>query len=668
MTRATWLGYALIAATVTGCFKLGIDDHTVRCHDSSPQCPEGSFCGADGYCYTNGHTPPAPDMTAATKMAGETCTISGECVTGYCVDGVCCATDCSDSCDACNVPGLEGTCSPVPNGQTPAANHPACGPDPTSSCGRDGTCDGKGYCRKYDVQTVCKPSSCDVATNLFTAESTCDGKGNCISPDSITCAPFVCKPDMTACYPTCTPSGSECSAGNVCTNGSCGLKVDGSTCAADVECESGKCIDHVCCHTSCDGQCQACDLTATRGTCATVTSGQPHSSHQACNTSNATCAGSCTGDPMACTYPGASTVCQSQSCSSAVVTYAKKCDAAGNCVAPTPATITCQAPPANGSASCNGNSCGISCDPYYGPNASGTACIPVWTAENPGTTDGLLAIWGNNASNIYAIGNSVIVKSTGNGVWTPVLTASGLSSFSAIWGDPNHPQHVYAVGGIGTIYHSSDSGASWKQETSPGGNANLNAVGGPGYDLLFAVGGTVIKRTTSWAKVNQTVSPNFKCLLSLGFGDIYWAGAYDGKLYKSDINGAFSLLYSPGWSVVNAISFGAGGTGILYIVGPGGKIAAGDTSDNWGQPSQAQTSNTTQDLYGVYTVGDSTGTYSYAVGDGGTILMTTGNGVWTPQKSNTTAKLRGVWGSSPNNVYVVGYDPVAAGPVILHLK
>src|SRR5262249_28121886 len=157
----------------------------------------------------------------------------------------------------------------------------------------DGTCDGQGYCRKYDSQTICKPSSCDVASNLFVAESTCDGLGNCVSPASITCAPYVCKPDMTACYPSCTTTGSECTSGQVCNDGSWGLKVDGSACAANGECQSTQCIDHVCCHTSCDGQCQACDLTLTRGTCATVTSGQPHASHTACNTSNASCAGAC---------------------------------------------------------------------------------------------------------------------------------------------------------------------------------------------------------------------------------------------------------------------------------------------------------------------------------------------------------------------------------------
>lgn len=646
-----------------GCFSLELSAGTVRCHSSAPACPDNYVCGGDGFCYAPGHAPPSSDMGMTLDNTGDKCTLATDCASKYCVDGVCCATDCSDSCNACNVPGKEGTCTPVPLGQTPATGHASCGPDATSTCGRDGTCDGTGLCRKYDSQTVCKPSSCDTSSNLFVANSTCDGNGNCISPSSITCAPYVCKQDGTACYPDCTTGGAECSDGNVCTNSSCGLKVDGSTCAVPSDCESNQCIDSVCCHTACDGQCQACDLTATRGTCATVLSGQPHASHAPCNTSNATCGGSCAGNANACTYPSTSTICQNQSCNAAIVTYASKCDGSGNCAAPTPATLACQAPPTNGAATCNGSSCGISCNPYFAPDSTGVNCVPVWTKEATLPSKALLAIWGSSPSDIYVVSNKDIYHSTGNGAWTDIysLAANSVWSFKAIWGDVSSPQNVFAVGD-GSIYHTTNGGSSWTNEWKQAQLTSLNAVAGGAYNYLFVVGEQVWSQPGGgWTQIAQSLPTQLSCLTwQVGLGTNYFAGGEDGNVYQSNLSGVFSKVYSTGWSWVNGIY----GGGPFYVVGPGGGIAYGDTSNNWSK----QASGTTNDLYSIYSVANSGTANYYAVGNSGTILFSTGNGTWTAQTSNTTAGLRGVWASGPNDIYAVGYDTAAAAGVIMRLK
>jgi hypothetical protein len=72
---------------------------------------------------------------AATSGAGgmpfDTCNGPEECPSGHCVDGVCCAEECT-TCSACNVAGAEGTCAALPSG--------------AEDDGCEGRCDGQGTC------------------------------------------------------------------------------------------------------------------------------------------------------------------------------------------------------------------------------------------------------------------------------------------------------------------------------------------------------------------------------------------------------------------------------------------------------------------------------------------------------------------------------------------
>jgi len=70
-------------------------------------CDPGAFCDA-GACVPRGEQ-------------GDACTGTGDCESGLqCVDGVCCGSECTGTCQACNVEGFEGTCTPVPAGTDPA--------------------------------------------------------------------------------------------------------------------------------------------------------------------------------------------------------------------------------------------------------------------------------------------------------------------------------------------------------------------------------------------------------------------------------------------------------------------------------------------------------------------------------------------------------------------
>jgi hypothetical protein len=67
--------------------------------------------------------------------------------------------------------------------------------------------------------------------------------------------------------------------------------------------------------------------------------------------------------------------------------------------------------------------------------------------------------------------------------------------------------------------------------------------------------------------------------------------------------------------------------------------------------TRMETSHVTASLRGVW---GSSATNVYVVGASGTILHSSGDGNWTAQTSGTTQDLYDVWGSGPNDLYAVG--------------
>lgn len=129
-----------------------------------------------------------------------------------------------------------------------------------------------------------------------------------------------------------------------------GLGPNGTACTSSDACASGLCVDGRCCDLPCAGQCEACDVAGSLGTC-TAANGAPHGSRAPC-AGTGTCGGSCDGtNTQACAYPSTATGCAS-SCTAGAETKGQ-CDGKGSCAlgAPTP------------------------CDPYVcGPDACRTSC------------------------------------------------------------------------------------------------------------------------------------------------------------------------------------------------------------------------------------------------------------------------------------------------------
>ncbi len=99
------------------------------------------------------------------------------------------------------------------------------------------------------------------------AGGTCGSDRDCCQNNPARCANGKCCPKPRYCEATgtCCPPGQRCCNGE-CTSGPC-RKAQGETCAAGRECTSGFCVDGVCCDTACAGECEACTLEGSLGTC-----------------------------------------------------------------------------------------------------------------------------------------------------------------------------------------------------------------------------------------------------------------------------------------------------------------------------------------------------------------------------------------------------------------
>ena len=308
-----------------------------------------------------GTTDARPDADASCSSAnrdnGLACSCSAQCKSKFCVEGYCCNSACQGTCQTCSQAMSLGTCTMVAAGVKPS-DPSDCHVEASTTCGQDGTCDGKGGCRLYSLGTVCTAGTCQGAEIAGTR--VCDGSGACRAGAINVCAPFLCSTTTNQCKTTCTGDG-DCVSPVKCLGGSCGPKALGAHCGGDSECDSKHCADGVCCNTACGGACQSCNQVASPGTCTPTPAGQPHPLCPKQDPTTCGTTGMCDGQGGCPRYP-VNTACGQAVCTDAISGKSTQtCDGLGTCL---PAkTFTC------GNFACAGGACTEYC-------ASQADCAP----------------------------------------------------------------------------------------------------------------------------------------------------------------------------------------------------------------------------------------------------------------------------------------------------
>ena len=273
-----------VAATCFDQVKNG-DETGVDCGGACPGCAVASACGKPS-----------------------------DCLSGNCIDGICCAPNCFGTCRSCAQAktGLDnGTCAPVSDGQQSTSGCTAEGKACSSigcvatSCfdkvknGDETDVDCGGSCPGCIVANTCSKNSDCVSGNCIDGiccDSNCFGTCRSCAQATTTQPNGTCAPVSDGQQSTsgCTTEGKACSSiGCVATScfdkvksgdetdvdcgGACPGCVVANTCSKNSDCASSNCVDGICCAPNCSGTCRSCAQATTtqpNGTCAQVVTGK----------------------------------------------------------------------------------------------------------------------------------------------------------------------------------------------------------------------------------------------------------------------------------------------------------------------------------------------------------------------------------------------------------
>jgi MYXO-CTERM domain-containing protein len=328
---------------------------------------------------------------------GKTCTGSTDCDSAHCVDGRCCNTSCTGTCDACDLPSSSGTCSHVTG--LPHGSRGSCGTFvcqgtsavcPTS-CVDDTGCASTAFCNggtcmakravgaacatgvhecssAFTVDGVCCSTACNGTCQACSAsvkgsgpdgmcgsvadgkdphatcsppicsdgkryDNVCNGAAGC-RPVTTSCAPFKCNAAGTDCEVACT-TDADCGAtsGNYCVSGVCTAKKKRGEACTT----NTECSSTFCADSvCCDNACNgSCQACGEPGKEGTCgpITGAPRAGHAACKAAGTTCGGTCDGSKVFDCSFPGASTTCDDGCKDGAIA---RCDGTGACSAATP--------------------------------------------------------------------------------------------------------------------------------------------------------------------------------------------------------------------------------------------------------------------------------------------------------------------------------------------
>ena len=582
---------------------------------------------------------------------------SGACVSDTSLDS------CGSSCTSCpvGVNATAATCDGTSCGLTCASGFHLCG----------------GACVSSTSTDSCN-MSCTPCTPPTGGNATCDGTscGGACPTNQKLCA-GTCIPSAMACNGMC-PTGTHDCSGNCFTNdsvNSCGTSC--TPCPVPANAMNAVCTGSGMCDFVCNPSYKKCGSTCipSSGCCTTADCSQPANGTATCNTTTNMCVVTCNSS-----YVNCNGVCKS-------ITDVSSCG---------PSCMVCS-PPANATATCDGTSCDFTCRTGYvrsgnmcvacggvgqaccASNAcnaplacAGGVCQPkslTFSVVSSGTTQPLVAVAVNSLGRAMAGGAAATVQycpsSSGCG---PTTITQNSGDIGGVW---SFGSTFYAAQASGLVFSSTSLGpwVYFSPMTPPDPDILGQITGDPSGNLYIVDGAAKVltykAATATWAVIPAS-STKLQLMhgIWIGGADLYAAGTSPGVV----AHGAFARSHDSGttWQafveqngVTSLDGVWGASNGNVYLVGAGGVVRRVTLSSDTMIAENANDAGSNE-LFGVF--GSNSGGYYYAVGAAGTILRSTGDGVWHAVTSPTTKDLYAVSGTADGStVWIVG----AGGTVLL---
>jgi hypothetical protein len=147
--------------------------------------------------------------------------------------------------------------------------------------------------------------------------------------------------------------------------------------------------------------------------------------------------------------------------------------------------------------------------------------LSVWNSMNSGTTGDLNAIWGVNATDVFAVGSSGTVIRYNGTAWT-AMNSGTTGDLNAIWGV--NATDVFAVGSSGTVIRY--NGTAWTAMNS-GTTGDLYDIWGADGSSVFAVGKSGVISFydgTKFTPMNRSSITDLRTVWGLSSIDVFTAG------------------------------------------------------------------------------------------------------------------------------------------------